>query len=297
MKIYGDYHTHTDHSDGHENVDQMVAAAASKGLQEIAITDHGHGKYMNRLKRNKYAHVRALVEKASKDHNIKTFFGVEANVIGIDGYIDVQTEDRKDIDILLCGIHRGVRVGIRTFFTWLLPNWICSIVRYTPKWLRRRNTEVMKRVIERNDVDIWAHPGRYFKLNVVEVAKTCVERGTVIELNGSRISFRPIDFERMQALGAKFIINSDAHHSKRVGAVDRVFEFLKSCEWSESDIVNLNTPFNRPPSMSIEQAMEKTMEEAVDVREIAKQHKQENKAMKAEQKEKLKREKILKKKK
>jgi len=296
MKIYGDYHTHTDYSDGKDSIDQMVASATAKGLQEIAITDHGHGKYMGRFKRRDYAHARALIEKAGVDHGIKTFFGVEANVTSRDGRVDVFAEDRKDIDILICGIHRFVRTGVTSFFTWLAPNWFFGTIRWTPKWLRRRNTEIMKRAIERNDVDIWAHPNRYFKLDVLAVAKMCVERGTAIELSGKKISFRPIDFERMQSIGAKFVINSDAHSSKSVGSIDRVAEFLKNCDWQEGDILNLNTPFHRPPCMSIEQAMAKTAEPVVDVRELSKQRKEENAKAKAEKKEQVKREKVLRKK-
>jgi len=293
MNIYGDYHVHSDHSDGRDNIDDMVRAAADKGLREVAITDHGHGKMSNGLKRRKYTHCKALVEKASVDHKIKTLFGVEANIVGIDGKIDVIVQDRVHIDILLCGIHRLVKVDISSFFCWLLPNWFAGISKIWTKRLRRRNTEVMKRAIEKNDVDIWVHPNRYFKLDVIEVAKTCVERGTAIELNGQRISFRPIDFERMLALGAKFVINSDSHQTGRVGGVDKVWEFLKLCDWQEDDILNLNKPFERPESKFIDRVIEDNLEDPVDLKEVRKQEKLELQREKDDRKEKLKREKML----
>jgi len=114
-----------------------------------------------------------------------------------------------------------------------------KIIRWTPRRRIGKNTEIVQIAIEKNDIDIWTHPNRYFKLDVVEVAKTCAARGTLLELNSKRISIRPIDFERCLAVGAKFIIGSDAHTPKRVGDFARVEEFLKNCDYKEDDIINL----------------------------------------------------------
>jgi putative hydrolase len=244
MKIIGDYHTHSDNSDGKNTVEEMVRAAAAAGLTEMAITDHGCSKWFKGVKPKRYPMIKALVEKAGTENNVKTYFGVEANFTGTDGQIDVSTEDRDKVDILLCGVHRFVRAAnAKSFFSFFVPNWFWWILHYTPKSRIRKNTEFVKRAIEKNNIDIWTHPNLYFKLDMVDVARTCAERGTLIELNSSHIAFRPIDFERMLATGAKFIIDSDSHSTRRVGAVDKVYEFLKSCDFKECDIVNLNGTF------------------------------------------------------
>ena len=51
MKIIADYHIHTNNSDGKNTVEDVVRAAAKAGLKEIAITDHGHGKWFGGLSR------------------------------------------------------------------------------------------------------------------------------------------------------------------------------------------------------------------------------------------------------
>ena len=251
--IIGDYHTHTDNSDGKDTVEDMIRTASNIGLQEIAITDHGHNKWFGGLKPKKYSMVKALVEKSAAEHNIKAYFGIEANVTGTNGQIDVDIDDRANMDILLCGVHRLVHsANIKTLFTFFIPNWFWGIIRYTPKGRIRKNTEVMKRVIANNNIDIWAHPNRYFRLDVVEVAKICADRGTLIELNGKHISFRPIDFERMAAIDAKFIIGSDAHRTGRIASVNKVFEFLKLCDYNQDDIVNINGVFHRSKPKGIQ---------------------------------------------
>ena len=40
MKFFGDYHTHTKYSDGHNEVVDMVRAAEEQGLSELGISDH-----------------------------------------------------------------------------------------------------------------------------------------------------------------------------------------------------------------------------------------------------------------
>ena len=248
MKILGDYHTHSDNSDGKATVEEMIRAAKEAGLKEIAITDHAHGRWLLRkIKPKQYSMVKALTHECGEKNGIKALFGVEANIIGTAGQIDFRCEEEyKNVDIVLCGFHRFVKpANIMSFFTFLVPNWFCSMIRWCPKSLIRSNTEIVKRAISKNNIDVYTHPNRYFKVDVVEIAKVCATNGILIELNSKKISFRPIDFERMAATGAKFIISSDAHNTRRVGSIAKVIEFLKLCDYNESDIVNIGGTFKR----------------------------------------------------
>lgn len=236
MRIIGDYHTHTIASDGRTDVQTMVSAAKEKGLQEIAITDHGPKK-ANGLRMKNFDHYVSEIE-ASRSI-MPVLIGIETNLMCTSGKIDLPQNLADKMDVVIMGVHLRVSYTFRAFFTFFLPNLFWRIIKLTPKRRVRKNTEAVKRAIQNNKVDIWAHPSLYFKVDVVEVAKTCAEKGTLIELNGKRISFRPIDFERMAALGAKFIINSDAHDPSNVGQIDRVTEFLKNCDYNESCIINL----------------------------------------------------------
>jgi len=297
MKIYGDYHIHSEFSgDAKGTIDEIAKMAKERGLSEIAITDHGP-RCARGCKTKQYKHVRAMIDKANREVGINVFFGVEANVISTCGKIDVDQVHRRDLDIILCDFHKAVRVAnIRSFFFFLIPNNFWHLIRWFPKGRIRRNTEIMKRVIELNDIDIWTHPNRSFRVNVVEVAKTCASVGTLVELNGKRINFRPIDFERMKAAGVKFVINSDAHNPKEVGRTDRVSEFLKNVDWEDSDFVNLTGPFRRGEANILEQIQARHDEaEMMKPEEKSKaQLKQEQKETKKKLKQDKKREKVIK---
>ncbi len=260
MKVYGDYHTHTLESDGMNTIDENVAAAKKRGLSEIGITDHAHYRVRNKKKRLENALLaKAQVLRSGKNHEIKTFYGIECNVVGMDGDIDVSNEERKLYDYLVCGIHMSVQPKkFWQFFTYYLPNMFWFVMRrlgvnYTPKGLIRKNTQAVINVIEKNNIDILSHPSRYFRVNVIEVAKACIARGTAMELNNKKISFRPVDFERMAAMGVKFVINSDAHKAENVGRMDRVGDFLKLCDYDPSCILNLDKPFVRPKALLLDQ--------------------------------------------
>jgi putative hydrolase len=262
MKLYGDYHTHTVNSDGRGTVSDNIAAAKAAGLTQVAVTDHGHGKYGGTLKPAEYARVKAQVCKSGKEYGIEALFGVEANITGTDGEIDITDAERGEFDILLCGVHRMVKAhNAKSFWTWLLPNWFWRILHWTPKGRIEKNTAVVINAVERNNIDILVHPGRYFKVNVIDIARVCIERGTAMELNAKKISFRPVDFERMAAMGAKFVISSDAHSPANVGTADRVEEFLKLCDYDPHCILNTDRPFVRPKVLIMETIVKEETEE------------------------------------
>ena len=243
MKIFGDYHTHTSNSDGRATVLEMVRAGKERGLEEMAITDHGFSKLIKGLKRRHFDKIIGEIESARGE--MKVLLGIESNIISVNGSIDVDQEIQSKLDLLLCGVHVAVFFSFRGFFRFLLPNLFFGVIRWTPRFQINFNTKVVKKAIEKNKIDILTHPSRYFKVDVEEIASACVARGTLIELNSKRISFRPIDFERMAKAGAKFIINSDAHSPKRVGDTARVEEFLKHCDYDPAIIINLNKTFTQ----------------------------------------------------
>lgn len=241
MKFQGDYHTHTVASDGKATVLDMVTAAKDKGLREIAITDHGFGKIFWGLRKKKFEHQIGEIESARAE--LPTLLGIEGNLMNCRGKIDIKPNVREKLDIVLFGVHVNVRFSLGAMFTFLFPNLLWAFLHFTPRFQRRYNTKLVRRAIENNEIDVWTHPNKYFKIDVIEVAKVCMARGTLIELNGKRIHFRPIDFERMSKLGCKFIINSDAHKPRRVGDFARAEEFLKNCEYDPKTIINLNQTF------------------------------------------------------
>ncbi|MDR0384005.1 MAG: PHP domain-containing protein [Christensenellaceae bacterium] len=238
MKILYDLHTHTRYSDGRSSVEDNIKRAKELGLEKLAITDHGHGKWTSKkIKPKFYKQAKDEIKKYSAQYGLLCLFGIEANVIGMDGEIDITKGELKELDILLCGVHRKVcPKNLKTLLCFFLPNWL----GIKSKKQIERNTRTVINVLEKNKIDILTHPGRYFPVDIMAIAKKCAEVGTLFELGRKEIPFSPQQFNEMQKIeGLQFIINSDAHGAEKIGQIKKVEEFLKLCEYKKEKIINL----------------------------------------------------------
>ena len=109
MILTSDYHTHTPYSHGKNTVLENATVAKSKGLKEIAITDHGFNHILFGLKRKKLSCLREEITEAEKLTGVKVLMGMESNVISADGHTDMKPEHLKYFDIYLCGINEVLR--------------------------------------------------------------------------------------------------------------------------------------------------------------------------------------------
>lgn len=109
MRIFADYHTHTVYSHGKGTIEDNVKRAIEIGLEVIAITDHGPAHVFYGLRKRDFKKMREEIDKINEKYpQIKVLMGVEANLISLEGDIDVPDELMKYLDILLMGYHEGV---------------------------------------------------------------------------------------------------------------------------------------------------------------------------------------------
>lgn len=232
LKITGDFHTHTKHSDGKGTIEQNVQQAAKLGLKAVAVTDHGLNRIAKGLKRKKIDKIKQEILNLSDKYQIKVLLGVEANIISSKGYLDLKEEDYKLFDLILTGYHLGVYPkGLKDAF-WIVKNFFY-------RGSRASNTKAYIKAIKKNKIDIITHLNSKIRLNCKEVAKAAYDHNTLIELNCKRIDFTRDEFLEMYSTGVNFIINSDAHSPKRIGEISVAENFLKGLDISLDRIVNL----------------------------------------------------------
>ncbi|MBQ7452847.1 MAG: PHP domain-containing protein, partial [Clostridia bacterium] len=111
MMIHGDYHTHSTYSKlrhGKNTIAEMVQSAKDKGLENIAITDHGPKHLGFGIKRKNIDKARKEIDSINEKGELeKVYLGIEANLIGKDGKIDLTQEEIDKLDLLIVGFHRG----------------------------------------------------------------------------------------------------------------------------------------------------------------------------------------------
>jgi putative hydrolase len=226
MRLLADLHTHTVAS-GHafSTVTELATAAAAKGLELIAFTDHGpsvpggaHPWYFWNT-------------KAVPGHiaGVRVLRGCEANVVDSDNGVDLPDDVLRLLDVVAVGFHPLTGFDERD---------------------RERNTRALVRAISNPLVDVVTHPGNVdgFPVDVDTVVAAAVECGVALELNNH--SFEPgstraasIGGERAFALaardaGAMITIGSDAHYHDQVGSFDRALAVADEIAFPLERVVN-----------------------------------------------------------
>lgn len=242
MEFYGDYHTHTTNSDAEQTLDELVQAARDKGLKEVAVTDHGPLAAVIGVKdANTYLKLRDKIDVLNRQFDdIKVLLGAEANIRDDEGTLDIPAEVIEEMDILIAGLHpytlpSSVDDGVGIF--------VQNSLRHLGKGQRQKaitaNTKACVAVIENNpELDILSHPGLFFKVDVGEVAKACVKKEVLFEINCGHEHPELSDIMEADKLGAKFIVNSDAHFPYSVGNLEYGKWVIKKLNLDEEKVVN-----------------------------------------------------------
>lgn len=224
MKFLLDVHTHTIAS-GHaySTFQENVAAAKAKGLQVYGVSEHGpampDAPYLFH-----FQNLRVLPRKID---GVIILRGAEANIIDIDGTIDMQPSTIESLDYLVASMH--------------LP---CI-----NSMSREENTLAMINTMVHPLVKIIGHPddSRY-PLDYDRLAKAAKEAGVALEVNNSSLSptsFRANAKENVEQMlracmkyGTKVVVNSDAHISYDVGNFENTYRLFEKIDFPSELILN-----------------------------------------------------------
>lgn len=224
MKIIADTHAHTLVS-GHaySTIREMAAAAAEKGMQALALTEHAPempgtcGLYY-------FQNLRVIPREMN---GVRMLFGAELNIMDADGRVDLPDSVIKGLDLVIASIH--------------LP---CFGHGQSEDYVTSAYVETMKKGF----VTIIGHPddSRY-PINYEMLVKTAKETHTLLELNNSSLhpeSFRQNARENMLEMldlcrqyGVSVTTGSDAHIDVDAGNFCFVQELLDFCDFPEELVV------------------------------------------------------------
>lgn len=240
MKIYGDYHTHTIYSHGKGDIRDNLTAAVVTGLKDIAITDHGLHHVVYGLRRKKIAEMREKVNALKEEfQGTDILLGIEADIDGLGGTIDIKEEERELFDIIVAGYHKAVWPNkFSGFFTYHYSSLHEKLFGAPTKKMRARSTDAYVKAIEKHPIDILSHINYGLGVEVKVVAEACAEYGTYLELNGKRINMTRAEFEDALSTKVQFVADSDAHFPHKVGDISLIEKYVDGYD-IEDRIVNL----------------------------------------------------------
>jgi DNA polymerase (family 10) len=200
--LRGTFHCHTTASDGHNSLEEMVAAARELGLEYIGIADHSrssvqaHGLDAARLNVQR-AQIRKLQSRLS---DIRVFSGIECDILR-DGSLDFDDEILAQLDFVVVSVHSTFNLG------------------------EAEMTRRVIRAISNPFVTMLAHPtGRLllkregYAIDIPAVLEAAAETGTWIELNAApkRLDLDWRWWPLAKQKGVRCVINPDAHRTARL---------------------------------------------------------------------------------
>jgi putative hydrolase len=226
MKVFGDYHTHTKASDGRGTVAKNAAQAMARGITTLGATDHGFTCIMLHQTKEKLKMQAEEIKKVNEAGGIKVLRGLETNIIGYDGVLDVDPEVIKHLDVLHFGFHRYLHPrGDGGYFEFNIKNGFFPLsVR---RELEPKCTAAYLKVIETYPIDVICHPLSRTIIDVKRIAEAAAANGCYFELNEKHIHSLEDDIDLALKTKVNFIMGSDAHKPSDVGRFDRVIPFIE----------------------------------------------------------------------
>lgn len=222
--LAGDLHVHSDASDGHDSLEDMVAAARAQKLSYLAITDHAkyigivRGLDASRLARQGEA-IDALNERLRGFTVLK---GAEVDILE-DGRLALPDAALERLDIVVIAVHSHFD----------LPE--------------SKQTARILRALERPSVSILAHPsGRLlgerepYPLDFERVLEAVRERGCFLEVNGQplRLDLDDVHIKAAVERGVRLSIASDAHSVDQLANLDGAVRQARRGWARKEDVLN-----------------------------------------------------------
>lgn len=214
-----DWHTHTVYSHGKGTIEENVLEARKKGLESVAVTDHGPGHFGYGFRRRDVKKMRAEIDALNEKYDdIKIYMSVEANIINPSGNLDVKPEEFELYDFVIAGYHFGTLGESKTASLLLhARNLLASKTGRWPESLVRKNTGLVVKALRSNRIVTLTHPGDKAAVDMDAVYRACAETGTYLEISNRHRQLTVDEIKEAARYDVKFIAGSDAHVPERVG--------------------------------------------------------------------------------
>lgn len=225
--IKGDFHLHSNYSDGALTIEEMIKAALERGYHSLAITDHSQSlKIANGLSEDRVKKQWLEIEELREKYpDFLILKGIEVN-IKKDGSLDYGNNLLKGFDVVIGSVHDNFNLS------------------------RQAMTNRIIKAIENEYIDIIGHPtGRMlgqrkpYNLDFSKIIEAAKKNNVLLEINASPARFDLNDKMARDTLDSnvKLIINTDAHHSEQY-AYMRYGIYIARRAWAEKeDIVNTSS--------------------------------------------------------
>jgi DNA polymerase (family 10) len=197
-EVKGDFHVHSNWSDGSSSIEEVARAAQKKGYQYVAICDHSkslkitHGLDESRL-------LKQMEEIDRINELLKGFQilkGTEVDILS-DGRLDLSDKALEKLDFVVASVHSGFKQD------------------------KERMTKRIIKALENPYVHVLGHPtGRLlgarapYEVDIDEVMEAAKKYGKALEINAyfERLDLDDIHCRKAKEMSIRVAIGTDTHH-------------------------------------------------------------------------------------
>lgn len=220
-----DLHTHSLIS-GHaiNTVYELASEASKRGISYLGITEHGPA-----MKGAPHEDYFWISEQIDILYDVNILLGIEANILNVNGEIDLREDLLIKQKIVSAGLHdktpyKGLTV--------------------------RDNTESLINAMQNPRIKIITHPFRTeFPVEMKRIVRSSYETGTLLEINNQLFSRNinelkilvknyGIMVSECKKYGIPIVLGSDAHVASKIGDFTKILSLSKSLGLCEEMIIN-----------------------------------------------------------
>jgi len=221
--LRGDFHMHTTWSDGDDTLEAMIAAAAARGYEYHAISDHSRGRARRfGVDPGELRRQGDEIASLSERYGVRTLRASEVDILS-DGSLDLEDAALAELDVVIASVHTATSQS------------------------REQMTERIIRACENRYVTIIGHPtGRRFdaskgyEFDYDAVFAAAARTGTALEIDGqaARLDL-PAPLARMaKSYGVTFALDSDAHRTADLAAIEFAVGQARRAGIGKADVLN-----------------------------------------------------------
>ncbi len=208
--LRGDLHSHTDWSDGGSPIDEMARAAAWRGREYQAITDHSPRLTVaNGLSRERLeVQLEVIADVNVSDPGVTLLTGIEVDILD-DGGLDQDDDLLGRLDVVVASVHSKLRMDS------------AAMTRRMVAAVSNPHTDVLGHCTGRL-VEGSRGTRKQSQFDAEQVFRACADHGVAVEINSRTERQDPPDelIDLANELGCLFSIDTDAHAPGQLDFLD-----------------------------------------------------------------------------
>lgn len=221
--LRGDFHMHTDWSDGDDTLETMIAAAAARGYEYHSISDHSQGRGRRfGMSPERVREQRGAIEALGSRFGIRTLCSSEVDILP-DGSLDYDDAVLAELDVVVASVHTAMHQS------------------------REAMTARLIRACENPYVTIVGHPtgrrfdgGAGYEFDYDAVFSAAARTGTALEIDGQamRLDLAAPLIRMAKTFGVTFTADSDAHRSGELHNIELAIGQARRAGLTKDAILN-----------------------------------------------------------